>query len=104
MTQPMSRHATQAGAGSSHLDGVAHGRRCESAVRGVDADKYDASLCCLGTDVPQIPCQRITHIDWQGQPLEPSALAPDDQLAGAPIDVVESERAYLAGAQAKTGQ
>jgi hypothetical protein len=69
-----------------------------------NTDKDGAPLCCRGAAASQISSHCIANIGSQGQTLDPIAFASDDELAGAPIDVVEAERADLASAQAETDE
>ena len=55
--------------------------------------------------IPQeVECQRVSHFLGQRHAVDESTLAPNDDLALIPVDVLEFESGHLSGAQAEPGQ
>ncbi len=65
---------------------------------GAHADKNHAALRGVRAAVSQVYGYSPADIRRHRKTLDPIALASHDELAGAPVDIVKSERADLASA------
>jgi len=54
--------------------------------------------------LPQVGCQGLTYIRRQGHPIMKHPLAPYEDFAGSPVDVLELESNYLTGTETETGK
>lgn len=71
-------------------------------MRSVNANKDGTTLCRSGTAASQVCSQCFADVRRQRETLDAIAFASDDELTGAPIEVIEAQPADLAGAQAET--
>lgn len=71
-------------------------------MRSVNANKDGTTSCRSGAAASQVCSQCLADVRRQRETLDAIAFASDDELTGAPIEVIESQRADLTGAQAET--
>ena len=57
-----------------------------------------------GTDLTQIASQGRANVRGQRQALQPLALAPHDNLAALPVQILQGHGQHLAAAQPEPGQ
>jgi hypothetical protein len=93
VTQAMRRgpdSGTFAGASHDHAHPVVR----QSDQRRVHPQEHRPG-CHLGTAVVYIRHERFADIDGEGKPVPTTALATDDDLAVAPVDIVKDHGALL---------
>ena len=67
------------------------------------ANEYPA--CLAGRAISaEIGCQSFAHICRQGHSIVKQSLAANEDFAGSPVNILESESDHLTGAKAETGQ
>jgi len=69
-----------------------------------NADEDGAALRRRGATASQVCSHCLADIRRYGQALEPIALASDQELARAPVEVIQAQRADLTGAQAEPNE
>jgi hypothetical protein len=81
-----------------------HCRRSrKTGPRRLHANKHLTRFAC-GPIQAQIGCERLTDIYRQGHPVVQQTLAANEDLAGPPVEVVESESNDLASTEAEAGE
>src|SRR5215472_9457811 len=84
-------------------DDLAQAVGSESAERSGCA-KEQLALGSFWTGVTQVGHDRPSYIRWKRQPLLGTSLPSDDDLSGAPVNVVQSEAGDFGGPQPETDQ
>ena len=96
--EPMRGHLAESGALAGRHDDLRDPGRGQRRSRRPHSHEHLSRHDVAGTAVTQIRGQRFADIAWQRQPLNPRSLATHQQLAGAPLDVVQPQPSDLAAA------
>ena len=81
-----------------------HPDRAELAVRSESGYEHRSAPGCPRPAIAQVVRQFFPDVGRQRQAVDASGLAPDDELASSPVDVVQAEGSDLASAQAEAGE
>src|SRR5262249_56040817 len=85
----MSTDAPEIGAQSGVSHNPGHPLGTEGAMGRLDPHEYCSSLSGCGTAVLQIRSHHSTDVRWQRQTLGTRSFTAHNNLAGAPVDIVE---------------
>jgi len=101
MAQPMWRDSHQTRSESGHLHQMRNRSTRKCPVRSVDPNEDVPVLRRAWAAIPQVCSYRCADILRQRQLLGPIALAPNNELAGTPVDVLEAECTDLTSTQSE---
>ena len=101
--QPMGTEASDPELVAGAIDGPAHCRRAHRSERGAGA-KEQRSGRRAGPAPPEVSGDRLPNVDGEGKAFVATPLAMHDDLAGAPVEVLETERDDLPDSKPESPQ
>jgi hypothetical protein len=96
VAQAVRMHICQSGTLRSGVHNLCHPTDAERTMWCPDAHEHSPTFGALWTTAAQIASQRFTDVAGQRQALDALPLTVNDDLASAPVDIIELENSDFA--------